>query len=276
MRQILLFGDSLTQRGFEWETGGWAGLLANDYVRRADIINRGFGGYNTEWCRLVLPQLLPTLSVKSLALTIIFLGANDAVLPTNTHQHVPLGRYRENLSAIVSMMRVWKADLPLLVITPPAVYPPSWEAHCTQRGRPVDRSIEHTRSYAQVCREVCVEHKVPLVDLYAAMEDYAVGKQRQLLNSNFAKCPEVAAAAVEVNKNDKERSEFTPNYDPKLFNDLLCDGLHLSKAGNRLLYEIVKQAIADNYPLLISDGIPLQFPYHGDVNTADLIGCLKP
>lgn len=39
---ILLFGDSLTQRGFE--NGGWVGRLAHAYSRRADVINRGLSG----------------------------------------------------------------------------------------------------------------------------------------------------------------------------------------------------------------------------------------
>ena len=46
---IVLFGDSLTQRGFEPE--GWAAALAHYYGRRADVYNRGYGGYNTRWGR---------------------------------------------------------------------------------------------------------------------------------------------------------------------------------------------------------------------------------
>ena len=60
--QFLLFGDSLTQvrlrnvwrenhlascsiqRGFESDRLGWAAQLANDWIRRADVIDRGFSG----------------------------------------------------------------------------------------------------------------------------------------------------------------------------------------------------------------------------------------
>ena len=45
--QIVLFGDSITQRGFA--AGGWGARLADHYVRKADIINRGFSGYNSTW-----------------------------------------------------------------------------------------------------------------------------------------------------------------------------------------------------------------------------------
>lgn len=44
---IVLFGDSLTQRG--WDDGGWAAAVAHAYQRRADVYNRGLGGYNTRY-----------------------------------------------------------------------------------------------------------------------------------------------------------------------------------------------------------------------------------
>ena len=54
---IVLFGDSLTQRGFE--DGGWAAALAHHFGRRADVYNRGFGGYNSRWALHVLRELFP-------------------------------------------------------------------------------------------------------------------------------------------------------------------------------------------------------------------------
>ena len=40
--KALLLGDSQTQEG--GGEGGWAQLLTDQYVRRLDIINRGFSG----------------------------------------------------------------------------------------------------------------------------------------------------------------------------------------------------------------------------------------
>lgn len=45
--RIILFGDSITQRGFA--EGGWAAALSDYYTRTADVLNRGYSGYNTEW-----------------------------------------------------------------------------------------------------------------------------------------------------------------------------------------------------------------------------------
>ena len=54
---IVLFGDSLTQRGFE--EGGWASAVAHHFGRRADVYNRGYGGYNSRWAAVLAPSLFP-------------------------------------------------------------------------------------------------------------------------------------------------------------------------------------------------------------------------
>ena len=46
--RVFLFGDSLTQYAFGSE-GGWAAMLADKLQRKADVVNRGFSGYNTRW-----------------------------------------------------------------------------------------------------------------------------------------------------------------------------------------------------------------------------------
>lgn len=54
---FLLFGDSITQRG--GAVGGWAARLAERYTRRADVVNRGYSGYNTAWATHLLPLVFP-------------------------------------------------------------------------------------------------------------------------------------------------------------------------------------------------------------------------
>ena len=69
-RQILLVGDSLTQRGYDSKKG-WVSKLASSYVRRADVINRGYSGYNTRWV-LDLMKRKPKLFVKKPTLVLCF------------------------------------------------------------------------------------------------------------------------------------------------------------------------------------------------------------
>jgi hypothetical protein len=71
---------SLIQRCYDPETPAFGPGLQNAYFRRADVINRGFGGYNTEWLLPVLQhQIIP--SVSNVILWVILIGANDAMLP---------------------------------------------------------------------------------------------------------------------------------------------------------------------------------------------------
>lgn len=57
MKAILLFGDSITQGG--WQPYGFAQRLAYVYARRLDVINRGLSGYNTEWAIPIFEQARP-------------------------------------------------------------------------------------------------------------------------------------------------------------------------------------------------------------------------
>ena len=56
-RRIVLLGDSITQYGWagvkEGNALGWAAQLAHAYARRADVINRGYSGFNTRMIRPV-------------------------------------------------------------------------------------------------------------------------------------------------------------------------------------------------------------------------------
>ena len=46
---MVLLGDSITQNSFD--SGGWGAQLAHWYVRKADVVNRGFSGcaLHTHW-----------------------------------------------------------------------------------------------------------------------------------------------------------------------------------------------------------------------------------
>ena len=54
--RVILFGDSLTQYSFSHE-GGWGTMLADKLQRKADVVVRGYSGYNTRWCRIILDQV---------------------------------------------------------------------------------------------------------------------------------------------------------------------------------------------------------------------------
>ena len=82
---FITFGDSITQRGF---APGWSSLLADAYVRRVDVINRGYSGYNSRWALQLLDRVFPSPPAGASAtaapparLATVWFGANDAALP---------------------------------------------------------------------------------------------------------------------------------------------------------------------------------------------------
>lgn len=96
-KKVLLFGDSITQHGWNTEIKGWACALAHHWFRRVDIFNRGYSGYNSRWAVSLLKEVV--LDEKPNFITVFF-GANDAVDPS-VLQHVPLAEYDLNMRKIV-------------------------------------------------------------------------------------------------------------------------------------------------------------------------------
>ena len=120
---VVLFGDSLTQRGFDG-SAGWATALAAYFGRRADVFNRGYGGYNVRWASVFAPSLFPAPPVgggRHLLVTVWF-GANDAAAP-GERAHVPLDEFEATLDSVVR--RAGACARRVLVLTPPPVHGPT-------------------------------------------------------------------------------------------------------------------------------------------------------
>ena len=88
-------------------SGGFNTIMHFFYVRKCDVINRGFSGYNARWCSHLLPQLVTKDVAKDAAVVTIFLGANDSNnFETNPRQHVPLEEFKERLTGMVQHLLV--------------------------------------------------------------------------------------------------------------------------------------------------------------------------
>ncbi|KAL7418922.1 hypothetical protein Q5752_006606 [Cryptotrichosporon argae] len=163
---IVLFGDSLTSR--QEVPGSLQALFNANYRRTLDVLNRGYGGYTTEWLRPVFERTFArkedAAAVPAVRLVTIWLGANDAVVPgASTNQHVPLPTYVAHLrhfleqltSASSPLAAAHTAGLNIVLATPPPVY----------RGMmgggefAAQREPEVTAAYAQAVRELVDEFK---------------------------------------------------------------------------------------------------------------------
>ncbi|KAI8915687.1 SGNH hydrolase-type esterase domain-containing protein [Gorgonomyces haynaldii] len=163
MKTILLVGDSLTQRGFQIKEAGWVSLLADYLSGKADIINRGFSGYNTEWFKRILPRH----DFKQ-DLSVLFFGANDAsLLKENPHQHVPLDKYYENL---LEMTQQLKQKGPVILITPPPMFEQDWLDYQRSQGKSLDRSLETVQKYREQCIKVAKQTQSHLLDTWTFIE----------------------------------------------------------------------------------------------------------
>lgn len=76
----VLFGDSITQEGSDPAMQGWVSALTAYWVRRVDVVNRGFGGYTSRWGLQLFDSVV---LARRPEVIFLFFGANDAVVPAH-------------------------------------------------------------------------------------------------------------------------------------------------------------------------------------------------
>lgn len=265
MDQFLLFGDSITQYAFTRNKGDAFGAeLADAYIRRLDIVNRGLSGYNTRQALQVLPKIIPSPACARLRFMTVFFGANDARLPQDAVaaaqgvpqlQHVPLSEYVANLRAILTHPAVRAHEnVRLLLITPPPVDERQLHVDAARAGY-VDiaappaptRNAATTASYAQAVRDVGRELSIEVVDLWTAMIRLAGGDALITAHGSLDKSQPALIGAASCPVNDVLQS-------------FLADGLHLTKVGYQVLYSEVMRTIERRWPDQMPDRLKFTLP----------------
>ncbi len=153
----MLIGDSLTEYSFRVETIGWGLLLTEWFARSHDIMNRGFGGYNSRWLAWMVPKFLSPNNSNvdnNIVLATILVGTNDASNPPD-HKHVDLVEYRANVERIILILREHNKNIVIILITPP----PLGERTRNQRT--------HIAEYARSMRELARSHGTEVINLWA-------------------------------------------------------------------------------------------------------------
>ncbi|XP_074381674.1 GDSL esterase/lipase At5g62930 isoform X3 [Apium graveolens] len=188
--QIVLFGDSITQQSFS--LGAWGAALADTFSRKADVLVRGYGGYNTRWALFLLHHIFPLdAATPPLAVTIFF-GANDAALSgrTSERQHVPVEEYKENLRKIVHHIKCkcassiscsWSTLFRRLVLSPQSIAilialhdcrnAPIRSLYGDKAMKLPERTNEVTGLYAKQCIELAEELGIPSINLWSKMQE---------------------------------------------------------------------------------------------------------
>lgn len=241
--KILLFGDSITQQSFFADSPdgcgcGWSAHISDRYQRRADVLNRGFGGYNTGWfLRFAATDegRADLFEHEGVRLVTIFFGANDASDPAlNERHHVPLEEYKSNIKEIVALSRThFGDDVNIILISPPPVCHDGRLRYQQARYKDkatgkLERTLELSGKYAEGVKEVADELDLPLLDLWTKMQFTSSGEER----SNWRQ--------------------------------FLSDGLHLSASGNKFVGEALMNLIDQ----LLPDLSVRPCPHTGIINSS--------
>ncbi|XP_035820721.1 GDSL esterase/lipase At5g62930 isoform X3 [Zea mays] len=174
--RLVLFGDSITEQSFR--PGGWGAALADTYSRKADVVVRGYGGYNTRWALFLVHHIFPLDGLAPPLATTIFFGANDAALlgRTGERQHVPVSEYKNNLKMIVNHLKDCSNSMVIVLITPPPIDEEGRERFARslygQNARKLpERTNEMAGVYAGYCVELAREMCIPCVNIWSKMQE---------------------------------------------------------------------------------------------------------
>ncbi|KAL2020252.1 hypothetical protein VTK56DRAFT_8576 [Thermocarpiscus australiensis] len=234
--QIVLFGDSLFQAAANLVDGfSFQAALQSQVLRRLDVVNRGLSGYNTSNALSVLPQIFapPTAGLPKLKYLFVLFGANDACVPLRTnHQHVPLDKYKANLTRIITHPIITAHKPRIFLVTPPPLDQIRITPLDLANGHPAaTRQAKISASYSEAVRQVAAENPgVTLIDLYKALMDTAI-----------AKTPGFVPKPNGPTLGDPESG--VRGY----LEQLLPDGLHMSPEAYRIFYDLVKEHVGTEW-----------------------------
>ncbi|KAI1851361.1 hypothetical protein JX265_000405 [Neoarthrinium moseri] len=245
--QVVLFGDSLFQGATDILEGfSFQAALQKHCIRRLDVVNRGFSGWNTQDALRYLPEIFPAkgsneTSAPRLRYLLILLGANDACLPHSyPTQYCSLDDYRANLKAIITHPNITAHKPTILLVTPP----PLDETRIHQYDilennlEELTRNAANSAKYSQAARDVAAE--VPgtvLVDLQDGLMKHAVSLTGKLESFEYDADGKPLLGYLLKDDEGKIRGRRGG------LGQLLPDGLHLSGEAYRVFFDLVRPHI---------------------------------
>ena len=185
----------------------------------------------------------------------VFFGANDACLPSSsTGQHVPLNQYKANLRAILGHTLVKRQQPHLILVTPPPVNEYQLEVSDLEKGIvEIRRTAEHTRKYADACREVGNELGVTVLDLWSTFMVKAGWRSGEPLpGSKKAPMSRILEELLHDGMSLDQHAIHGLN--------LIFLGLHFNPYGYKVLYAETLKIINSEWCKQDRDSIPFCFP----------------
>ncbi|XP_008785351.1 GDSL esterase/lipase CPRD49-like isoform X1 [Phoenix dactylifera] len=236
---FVLFGSSIVQYSFS--NGGWGAILADVYARKADILLRGYTGWNSRRALQVVDKIFPKDAAVQPSLIIVYFGGNDSIgpHPSGLGPHVPLPEYTENMSRIADHLKSLSEKTRIIFLTCPPINEELLRQSTSAALSEIVRTNETCQRYSEACIKLCNDMDVKAIDLWTAIQ-----KQDDWANICFT------------------------------------DGIHLSSAGSRIVAEEILKVLkeAEWEPSLHWKSLPTEFgedsPY--DLVTSDGISTINP
>ncbi|KAE8702602.1 GDSL esterase/lipase CPRD49 [Hibiscus syriacus] len=168
--QFVLFGSSIVQLSFS--NGGWGAILADVYARKADILLRGYYGWNSRRSLEVLDLVFPKDDSNQPSLIITYFGGNDSMgpHPSGLGPHVPLPEYIDNMRKIAIHLKSLSDSTRLIFLTCPPVDEERVNKNTSQYLSHLVRTNELCRTYSEACIQLCQELDIKVVDLFTAIQ----------------------------------------------------------------------------------------------------------
>ncbi|GAB2299539.1 GDSL esterase/lipase wdl1 [Dionaea muscipula] len=218
--QFVLFGSSIVQMSYS--NGGWGAILADIYARKADILLRGYNGWNSRRALQVVDKVFPKDAATQPSLVIVYFGGNDSMgpHPSGLGPHVPLAEYVENMRKIANHLKGLSDATRLIFLSCPPVNEDKVRQATSGIFSTLVRTNELCRSYSDACIELCKEMSIKVIDLWTAIQ----------------------------RRDDWLTACFT-------------DGIHLSAEGSKIVVEEILKVLkeADWEPKLHWKSIPTEF-----------------
>ncbi|KAL5742554.1 hypothetical protein ACOSP7_029286 [Xanthoceras sorbifolium] len=168
--QFVLFGSSIVQYSFSNQ--GWGAIIADLYARQADVLVRGYAGWNSRRAVQVLDQVFPKDAAVQPSLVIVYIGGNDSMRPhpSGLGPHVPLPEYIENMRKIALHLKSLSPKTRIIFLSTPPVNEQQIRERLSDLVADMGRTNEGCRIYSEACLELCRELDVKAIDLWTAMQ----------------------------------------------------------------------------------------------------------
>lgn len=168
--QFVLFGSSIVQ--ISYSNGGWGAILSDIYARKADVLLRGYFGWNSRRAIEVLDQVFPKDATVQPTLVIVYFGGNDSMGPHSSGlgPHVPLPEYIENMRKIATHLKSLSENIRIIFLSCPPVDEARIRENTSAYFSELVRTNELCRQYSEACIELCQEMNLKVVDLWTALQ----------------------------------------------------------------------------------------------------------